>query len=496
MTQISPIVELALENRGISVETALRFGIYTVDQAGQRGAGNVIVFPFWERGVAVNEKFRGPEKKFWQRKGGKKTFWNADALDDPALEAGHQPLIITEGEIDALSAIESGWPLTVSVPDGAPPEKKDEHQNDNNTTDQTGKFEYLWNNRDRLKHVKRFILAVDNDAPGRRLQDELVRRLSAGRCMYVTYPEGCKDLNDVLRQHGREGVTAVLNAAKPFPVRGLYRISEYPYTGALTTYTTGWPNMDEVLTIFPGEFLVVTGVPGHGKSTLVFNLLVNLAEQHGWTSAVYSPEMPVVPQIRDRLRRIASRRGLEGISDDHLASIDAWLNRHFVFIDGAAEDDGDETFSLDWLIDKATEAVLRDDVRVLVVDPWNELEHARERNESETDYISRAIRALKRFAKTYQVAVIVVTHPTKDVVGKDGKTRRPHLYDCSGSSHWYNKCDHGVVIDRPDRYTPEIVVDVKKSRFEEAGRSGEVRLKFDRISARFEQLDTEDQPHG
>ena len=48
-----------------------------------------------------------------------------------------------------------------------------------------------------------------------------------------------------------------------------------------------------------------------------------------------------------------------------------------------------------------------------------------------TDYISRGIRALKRFARLYDVAVIVVAHPTKDV-GRDGKARPPTLYDIEG----------------------------------------------------------------
>jgi hypothetical protein len=48
--------------------------------------------------------------------------------------------------------------------------------------DQAGKFEFLWNHRDRLKQVKRFIIAADGDAPGRRLAAELVRRPSPTKC--------------------------------------------------------------------------------------------------------------------------------------------------------------------------------------------------------------------------------------------------------------------------------------------------------------------------
>ncbi len=42
-------------------------------------------------------------------------------LDDPALHEGRAALVITEGECDALTAIDCGYPFAVSVPDGAPP---------------------------------------------------------------------------------------------------------------------------------------------------------------------------------------------------------------------------------------------------------------------------------------------------------------------------------------------------------------------------------------
>lgn len=161
------------DRRKIDAETPVKHGVYTASKspAGEvvpDEAGKIIVFPFLEHGVEVNTKFRGPPKEFWQRPGGKKTFWNADALDEPALHDGRQALIITEGEIDALTAIDCGFPFTVSVPDGAPAvpsgKKPEELEPFDPEKDSEGKFEYLWNNRERLKKIKRFIIASDGDA--------------------------------------------------------------------------------------------------------------------------------------------------------------------------------------------------------------------------------------------------------------------------------------------------------------------------------------------
>ena len=54
---------------------------------------------------------------------------------------------------------------------------------------------------------------------------------------------------------------------------------------------------------------------------------------------------------------------------------------------------------------------MRDGIKVLSIDPWNEVEHARGKGEMMVDYISRAIRELKGFARQYEVTVIVIVRP-------------------------------------------------------------------------------------
>lgn len=497
----------AFTGRGIDAETAVKLGIYTARRDDESGeikpdpGGNIVVFPFVEHGAEVARKYRAPGKKFWQETGGRRTFWNADVLDDPALEDGRQALIITEGEIDALTAIDCGFPFTVSVPDGAPsvPEGQDPEKLDplDGGQEQSGKFEFMFNNRDRLKRIKRFIIAVDNDPPGKRLAAELVRRLSPARCRFVTYPaeaasgkKAAKDLNDVLMQFGRDCVARVLNEAKPYPVRGLYRLSEYPEQPEIETFPTGFDNWSRWLKLFFGEFVVITGVPSHGKSTFAINLLHSLAVTHNWRAAIFSPEMQAVPILRDRFRRLFLNRRPMALEQSEKARADKWIDQHFLFIDADPTGTGeeDEPFDLDWIIERATDAVLRDGIRVLLIDPWNEIEHARGRNESVPDYIARGIRALKRFGRLYGVIVIVLAHPTKDV-NKDGKQRIPNLYDIDGAAHWFNKCDHGMVVERPGQEENIANVHLLKVRLDETGRRAKLTMSFEPETGRLTSLE-------
>ncbi len=479
-------------NRKIKSETADRLGIFTGSRSKDSKVvpsptGNILVFPFAEHDEIVAEKYRPVDKKtFWQREGGKRIFWNAEAVG----LAAQRELIITEGEIDALSALECGFELVVSVPDGAPTEEVDI-----DTDKEGGKFSYLWEARKELASVASFVIAVDNDAPGTRLAAELVRRLSAARCKFVEYPAGCKDLNDVLVKHGPDEVASVLNAAQLYPLRGLYRLADYPEKPELKISCTGWRRIDEHLKIFPGELMVVTGIPGHGKSSWTMALVANLCRINKWCAAVFSPEMPIIPHLRDKMRCMYLGRPIEGseiknvssASRQDIATADAWIERHFVFLD--ADPSGgwnDDDCTFEWVMDRAHEAVLRDGIRVLLIDPWNEIEHGSRRdNELMTEYIGRCIRDLRRFAQQREVVVIIVAHPTKEI-GKE--KRHPGLYDIDGSAHWANKPDHGVSVHLPEPDKAVARIHVTKVRFGNTGKRGVVDLIYDIKSHRYSDM--------
>ncbi len=123
------------------------------------------------------------------------------------------------------------------------------------------------------------------------------------------------------------------------------------------------------------------------------------------------------------------------------------------------------------------DAVVRYGVDWLLLDPWNQVEHKRDRGQNESDYQGKAIAALKRFARSYDCGVIVVAHPTKDVKLPNGEIRQPNLYDISGSAHWYNAADHGVVVCG-DTTSNVREIKIEKSRYRSAGVVGSAWLKL------------------
>lgn len=451
------------ESIGIDPETAINAGVYS--------EGQEICYPTYISETVVNLKYRGRGKKFRQAPDGQQAFYNGNAIDLAIQEK--MPLLIVEGENDALSALESRYAWTVSVPCGAPAKEMEFY-----SIEEDNKFQFLWNDMSKLKQIPKFILAGDADEPGRVLNNELVKRLGAENCKFIEYPDGCKDLNDVLVKHDATKVVELINRAKDYPVVGLYRPDEFPPMPKeqKVPYSTGYGyEHDHHLKLMLGKFMVVSGYPGHGKSEWTDGLVLNLAKKYGWRVCVCSTEIDNEEYQENTIRRYL-RRPLDRVGEHEPQKALDWYNNHYRFISNATMDDLE--LSLEKLIELAEIAILRDDCRVVLLDPWNEIEHCRKGNESETEYTGRAIRMLKKLAKQYGVLVIVVAHPAKPET--KGKIQTPNLYSISGSANWANKADYGVMLHREDlegRSTTVSVVKVK--RHGAMGYLGDITVELD-----------------
>ena len=485
-----------LAQRGISLEVAERNGV-AAQQVFSPAAGaqtNALVFPYMRDGELVNIKYRGSDKSFWQIKGAEKIMFGLDDI------VGAREIVIVEGEMDKLALEQAGIKNVVSVPDGAPGKVR---EGDLPAPEEDRKFEYLWNCRAALDPVSRIVIAVDNDGPGQALSEELARRLGKERCYRVTWPEGCKDANDVLQKEGEAAVKGSIDNAEGFPLRGLFRFSDFEddisnYFGVsegseMKGVSTGWRSVDGYYRPVPGELTVVTGVPNSGKSEWVDALMCNLAVQHGWTFALCSLENKVHEHARKLVEKYTGEPWFEGKYGGKKARMRPetmraglhWLDNQFVLI----RHEDDELPSVDWIIGLARAAVMRHGIRGLLIDPYNELDHKRPQGQTETEYVSQMLTRIKKFAQHYDVHVWFVAHPRQL---HNWRGEAPGLYDISGSAHFINKCDNGIVVhrNRDEKLGSlrEVTINVAKVRNKVAGTIGDPKLEYNMSNGRYEDL--------
>lgn len=263
--------------------------------------------------------------------------------------------------------------------------------------------------------------------------------------------------------------------------------------------STGWPALDDYYTVAPGQLTIVTGWPGSGKSEWLDALLLNLARQ-GWRFCLHSPEnrpeqIHVVKFVEKYVGKPFGAGPTERMTRDEAHEAMTEIAQWFGFLVASADSDR-LNFSFEQIMG-AAEAWFRsrgywhskENPVGVVIDPWNELEHQRPAQYSETEYVSATLTAIRSWARTHNIHVWVVAHPQKIRRDDAGKLPVPRPDNISGSQHWWNKADNCIAVWREfdDRDSP-VQVHVQKVRFKHIGRIGGTDLRYDRVTGRYAQV--------
>ena len=237
----------SLPKRKITAETC-RFLSY---QVGEMGGQKVqLANHLDENGLIVAQKVRTADKQFRIIGDSSKcSLWGMHAWKGFKRDV----LVITEGEVDALSVhqVSGGMWATVSLPNGAQSAKKAVLQ------------QLKW-----VEEFRKVVLAFDMDEPGRKAAQECAGVLSPGKAAILELP--VKDANEMLQaDRGGELLKAVLSV-KPWKPSGLVTVADLK-AKVLEKRTVGLPFWDERLTELTygrrtGEIYMFGAGTGVGKT--------------------------------------------------------------------------------------------------------------------------------------------------------------------------------------------------------------------------------------
>jgi twinkle protein len=284
----SPVMQYLTEDRKLLPEVIAAYRVAELPEIGpwegwkrqEAWKGPWVGFPSFRNGNLLAMKYlhlerRDGKKQTLVESGCEPTCFGWQVIDHKA-----RTIVICEGEIDALSLYQYGFPA-VSVPFGAG--KGDKQQ----------WVDYDWAELERFETI---YLCMDNDKEGAAAVEELVSRLGIHRCRIVTLPY--KDANECLKEGVEAKVIArCFSEARYIEPEELKRASDYtqavidhffPSGGKLPGFDMPFPKVP--FRFLRGEVTIITGCNGHGKSLLWGQVMLAGAMQ-GEKACIASFEM-------------------------------------------------------------------------------------------------------------------------------------------------------------------------------------------------------------
>ena len=192
----------ALTKRNITEETCKKFGYFVTDYKD----GKAQVAPYRNaEGTVVAQKIRTPGKEFSTTG----AFKEAVLFGQHLWAAGGKRLVITEGEIDAMSVSQvqgNKWPV-VSLPNGA-----------------QGAVNAIKKSLEYVTSFDEVVIMFDMDEPGQEAAIKVAELLPPGKAKIAKLPE--KDANDMLVAGQTQEIINAIWQASPFRPDGLVTIDE------------------------------------------------------------------------------------------------------------------------------------------------------------------------------------------------------------------------------------------------------------------------------
>lgn len=400
---IRPAAARILGERGISEETCKRYRI-TV----QKDNRHILVFPFYnEKGELVTVKYRN--SKF--RKGIDKSKEWFESGTQPILfgmnEAKNfrKPLVITEGQIDALSLAECGVENVVSVPNGCT------------------SFTWVPNCYDWVNQFPRIIVMGDCENGKITLVDRISKSFKLP--VYYVPPEsyyGLKDANDILQEYGVDVLRDSFDSACEYIIPHIRRLADVESVdfSTMPRIYSGIRKVDETLGGFYfGQVVLLTGRRGEGKSTLMGQLILEAIDQ-GNTVLAYSGEL-TASHFKNWIDfQAAGSSGIINLGSEEYPSykikpdaqqrINDWYRSKALLYDNEAIYDDE----LESLIDTIEDTVTRYGVNMVCID---NLMTAMDVSAKDDFYRAQSefVQKLKQLAVRFNIVVLLVAHPRKEM---------------------------------------------------------------------------------
>jgi twinkle protein len=388
----------------------------------------------------------GEYKKDVRAQKGSENHLQGQHLIDPGRDV---EVFLAEGETDWLSFLSEGK-AALSVPFGAQADGPDGRENAGNR--------WLQNDWEFLEQIQGMIVVFDHDRKGaaatetilRRLPETMVRKVARVKDLWPDAPDK-SDVNDLLLrdpmnihylvQHAEEVSPAEL--ARVRDMRDKIWIKLFGRDGEAEGFEVH--GLGDHLRWRLGEWTLVTGYEGHGKTTWLGHQIVDLAAQHGVRACIASLEADPAKNFS-----VLFQQAMGCVRPVKLPSGDpdeAWFERCVDWMQERVFCYNKVGFvKLSDVLKLFAYTAKRFGCRVFVVDSLMMLQSDLDMGESANEREKQMCQLLKIFCETYDAHVFLVAHPKK-VQEEKTQIRKPvRPQDVRGAGEIANLCFNLVSV--------------------------------------------------
>lgn len=421
LSYTSAIGRYLIEVRKLTMETLTAFRI--------EEEGENIIFPYLRDGKRILLKYLS-----LHRPNGKKQMWTSPNSEPclfgwQALDPKHRTLVLTEGEIDAMSLYHYKLPhACLSLPFGGGAGKKQQW------------IEYEF---ERLLAFDEIYLCIDDDSVGDNAVNEIVQRLGYHRCKKVKLP--FKDANECLQNNiSREEILKCFADASnynPQELKSFGYFKEQYNKSKLEPenfYTFPWMKTHKLVQFREAELSVWTGTNGHGKSQLLGQLILSQANQG---AKVLIASLELIPKVLIN-RLILQASGTSNPTKEYANAIFNHYNDKLWIYDLVG------TAKTQKLLDVFKYALQKYGINVFVIDSFLKCGIA------ETDYDKQKlfVEELCDFKNEYKCHIHLVCHPRKG----DDEGEMPNKFDIKGTGSVTDLADNCFIVWRNKKKEEEL----------------------------------------
>lgn len=446
------LMEAALRHlaaQHISFDTACEMGIgvanhWIYGKNSEGGTQKCIVYVKRWNGRIVGAKYRGLEDKGFACAPGEDTPilpYNVDCLRRQSVDAPPiDMLVITEGEKDAMTVRDLGYPYVVSVPTGS---GSDPNKTFAALTDFVAP-----------RNVAMVVGCFDNDEAGRKLRESCCNYFGS-RLYEAQIPsdyEGMpvKDISDLRLAAGDEAARNAIDHAVRVDPKGFIGIGGLVEDTLLSInglddkgYSIGLgEKTDEIFHLnHTGGLIVGTGMAGDGKSTFAQNVITSMIFNNNF-SVTYLPfEEAKSFSMLKRMLQINQGAVLpRGTRMEDIQPLVDYVEPRFHLMDCMAIDTDIQT------ILRTAEAY--PDVQMVVLDPFFYIDTTLMAGVTETVQIKNALITIRQWALDHHCWVMVLAHPSKPTKSDGKNYDKLDLYSVAGSAHFANVADLFFTVTR------------------------------------------------